>query len=180
MLLLVDNGSIYTTNLTDFFKKQSIPFEKTTSHLCKLDGLGRYDHIVLSGRRRNDQKTNVVNTCIVRHAVDNSTKLLGICYGAEIIALALGGTIKRCHSPRTGGRTVRVIKENSVCGGTLDVFESHRYEMASLPDGLVPLAESNECRYEIIRHETEPVFGTQFHPEMSPDGQNLIEQFCSL
>lgn len=180
MLLLVDNGSIYTTNLADFFERQSIPFEKTTPHLCRPDKLEKYDHIVLSGRRRNDQRTNAVNSGLVRHAVNSGTRLLGICYGAEIMALALGGTIKRRHSLRAGDGTARVTKENPLCGGTLDVFESHRYEVASLPDGLVPLAESEECRYEIIRHETEPVFGTQFHPEMSPDGQRLIGRFCSL
>lgn len=176
----MDNGSVYTSHLTDFFERRAIPFVKTVPHLCKPDGLGEYDHIVLSGRRRNEQKTNVANTRIVRHAVRNGTRLLGICYGAEIMALALGGTIKRRRCARTGSGTVRVTGENPICGGTLDVLESHGYEVASLPDVLVSIAESEECRHEIIRHRTEPVFGTQFHPEMSPDGQMLIERFCSL
>ncbi|TAK15610.1 MAG: glutamine amidotransferase, partial [Nitrosarchaeum sp.] len=28
--------------------------------------------------------------------------------------------------------------------------------------------------------DKKPIFGTQFHPEMSNDGQNLIQKFCSL
>jgi len=31
-----------------------------------------------------------------------------------------------------------------------------------------------------IQHKEKLIFGTQFHPEMSLNGNNLIENFCSL
>ncbi|MGI0057304.1 MAG: hypothetical protein ACREAK_08020 [Nitrosarchaeum sp.] len=31
-----------------------------------------------------------------------------------------------------------------------------------------------------MQYDGKPIFGTQFHPEMSHDGQNLIQKFCSL
>ena len=49
-----------------------------------------------------------------------------------------------------------------------------------LPTILIPLAESKNCKYEIIQYEKKPIFGTQFHPEMSQDGNDLIEKFCLL
>ncbi len=45
---------------------------------------------------------------------------------------------------------------------------------------LVVIGKSKNCKYEIIQHKEKPIFGTQFHPEMSIDGNNLIENFCSL
>jgi GMP synthase (glutamine-hydrolysing) len=45
---------------------------------------------------------------------------------------------------------------------------------------LVVTGKSKNCKYEIIQHKEKPIFGTQFHPEMSIDGNNLIENFCSL
>ena len=84
MLLVVDNGSIYTKQLTDFLTKKNFSFEKYTPHILKLNSLEKYESIILSGRRKNDKK------------------LLGICYGAEILALTLGGTIRKIKSIQKG------------------------------------------------------------------------------
>jgi len=54
------------------------------------------------------------------------------------------------------------------------------YEISKLPDMLISIGKSNNCKYEIIQHKEKLIFGTQFHPEMSLDGNNLIEHFCSL
>jgi len=40
---------------------------------------------------------------------------------------------------------------------------------------LTMIGKSNNCTYEIIQHKEKLIFGTQFHPEMSFDGNNLIE-----
>ena len=95
MLLVVDNGSIYTKNLIDFLNKKKISFEIQTPHLLKLNSLENYDSFILSGRRKNEKKTNEINSKIITFSIQNNRKLLGICYGAEILALTLGGTIKK-------------------------------------------------------------------------------------
>ena len=107
-------------------------------------------------------------------------KLLGICYGAEILSLTLGGTIRKTSLLQKGNETIKIFKENLISSDSLDVFESHKFEISKLPSVLVPLAESNNCKYEIIQYEKKLIFGTQFHPEMSQDGHDLIEKFCSL
>ena len=180
MLLVVDNGSIYTKNLTDFLNEKNILFEKQTSQLLDLDSLGNYDSIILSGRRKNEKKTNEINSKIITYSIKNNMKLLGICYGAEILALTLGGTIRKTSSLQKGNEMIKIFKENLISSDSLDVFESHGFEISKLPSVLVPLAESKKCKYEIIQYEKKPIFGTQFHPEMSQDGHDLIEKFCSL
>ena len=180
MLLVVDNGSIYTKNLTDFLTEKNILFEKQTPQPLDLNSLENYDSIILSGRRKNEKKTNEINSKIVTYSIKNDIKLLGICYGAEILALTLGGTIRKTLSLQKGNETIKIFKENLISSNSLDVFESHGFEISKLPSALVPLAESKNCKYEIIQYEKKLIFGTQFHPEMSQDGHDLIEKFCSL
>ena len=180
MLLVVDNGSIYTKNLTDFLKEKNIFFEKLTPQLLDLNSLGNYDSVILSGRRKNEKKINEINSKIIIYSIKNNIKLLGICYGAEILALTLGGTIRKISSLSKGNEIIKIFKENSISNDFLDVFESHRFEISKLPSVLIPLADSKNCKYEIIQYEKKQIFGTQFHPEMTLDGQDLIEKFCAL
>ena len=180
MLLVIDNGSIYTNNLIDFLKNKKITFEKQTPELVNLESLHVYNSFILSGRRKNEKKINEVNSKIINHAIKKNKKLLGICYGAEILALTLGGTIRKLDLPQKGNEQIRIQRENSLYNSNLQVFESHGFEISKLPSILLSIGESENCKFEIIQYGQKPIFGTQFHPEMSDDGKNLILKFCSL
>jgi len=67
LLLVVDNGSIYTKNLIDFLNDQNILFEKQTPQLLDLNSLEKYDSIILSGRRKNEKKINEINSKIITY-----------------------------------------------------------------------------------------------------------------
>ena len=179
-MLLVDNGSIYTDILVELLNKRDMSFERKTPGVLDLESLADFDSFILSGRRHNDKRTNMINSRIITHAVNHDKKLLGICYGAEILTLALGGTIKKSPKPRSGDEMVTAHKTNPLCSGSILVFESHRFEISRLPGDLALLAGSQNCKHEIIGHKQRLVFGTQFHPEMSWDGHTLIERFCNL
>ena len=96
------------------------------------------------------------------------------------MALTLGGTIRKTTIVQKGDESIQTLKDNLICNDSLRVFESHAFEISKLPSVLVPLADSKNCRYEIIQYEKKSIFGTQFHPEMSQDGNDLIEKFCLL
>ena len=106
--------------------------------------------------------------------------MLGICYGAEILAITLGGTIKKSDEHVGGQETVVIEKENEICLGEIDVTESHNYEISQLGSQLHSLASSKSCKHEVIKHNELDIFGTQFHPEMSNDGQSVIQAFLSI
>ena len=180
MLLVVDNGSVYTKNLTDFLTEKNFSFEKSLVQNFNLKSLPRYNSVILSGRRKNEKKINKTNSKIVIYCIKNNLKLLGICYGAEILTLTLGGTIRKSAYLQKGNEKINIHADNPFFKKEIHAFESHQFEIAKLPESLLAIASSKNCKYEIIQHSKKPIFGTQFHPEMSSDGHKLIEKFCLL
>jgi GMP synthase (glutamine-hydrolysing) len=180
MLLLVDNGSVFTKNIVEFLQHantahHTIPFDRVN-----LDDLHKFDSIILSGRRHNDQAMNALNSKLINHSISQKKTLLGICYGAEILALTVGGTIRKMSSIQKGPSAVQVMQKNPICDGIIQVYQSHSYEISALGKSLVHLGSSNSCKYEIIQYQNNNIYGTQFHPEMTKDGLSIIEKFISL
>ena len=180
MLLVVDNGSIYTKNLVNFLSEKKIKFTSQKFDEVNLSDIQQFNSFILSGRRKNDKKINAINSKIIEHAIYEKKSLLGICYGAEILATTLGGTIKKSDKHVKGEETVLVQKENKICQNEAQVFESHKYEISQLGNQLRSLASSRSCKHEIVKHDSLDIFGTQFHPEMSSDGQSIIKSFLSI
>ncbi len=180
MLLVVDNGSVYTKSILDFLKITDIEFEQLRFDEIPIASLGKYYPIILSGRRQNDPKMNTINAKIIKHALEDQKPLLGICYGAEILALTSGGTIKKMDAARQGLHEIDVIEENPICNGKIRAFESHSYMIARLDSSFKQLAKSPSCKFEIFQLNDHNIFGTQFHPEMSEDGRILLGKFVSI
>ena len=178
MLLLVDNGSVFTKDIANTLSNSDVKFEQKSFDEINSEEISKFDSYILSGRRQNDSKMNAKNSKIILHAVNEKKKLLGICYGAEILALALGGTIRKSSVIR--GEQEIISNENSLCVGKEIVFESHSYEISKLGNLLDCIAESETCKNEIVKHKDLSIFGTQFHPEMTKDGQTIITKFAKL
>ena len=180
MLLVVDNGSVYTSSLLDFLYNKKFDFKMKLSSRLELNELDNFDSFILTGRRQNEQKMNRINSQIILHVISEKKKLLGICYGSEILARTLGGTIKKSSSLIKGDETVIVSKKNPLIAGNLAVFQSHKYEISKLGEKLENLAGSQTCKHEVVKHDELNIFGTQFHPEMTRDGKTLVESFVNL
>ncbi len=180
MLLVVDNGSVYTKNLLDFLSEKKIQFKNKKHDQISLTEIQNFNSFILSGRRKNNQEMNALNSKIIQHAISTKKNLLGICYGAEILAITTGGAIKKNNILEKGIKKITIQKENPLCNGKIDVFESHNFEISRINKSLINLADSKNCVYEMIQLNNYNIFGTQFHPEMSSDGQEIIEAFVSL
>ena len=180
MLLVVDNGSVYTSSLLECMQSLGVDFEHHVFSDVSTINLDNYSSVILSGRRKNDSLMNATNSKLVLHSLDKNKSLLGICYGAEILALTLGGTIKKMASSRHGLHKVQVMTPNPLCNGKIDAFESHSYMVSTLGSPFTQIASSDDCKFEIFQYDDKNIFGTQFHPEMSPDGRLLLEQFSNI
>ena len=179
MLLIVENGSIFTPNIMDTLSKTETEFNVIPFDAINDFTLKKFNSFILSGRRKNNQKMNQKNSQIIKHAVREGKSLLGICYGAEILALTLGGTIKKTFAIN-GEQKISVTTKNQICQDDAVVFQSHNYEISKLGSDFCNIAHSETCKNEIFQHNNLDIFGTQFHPEMTKDGQEMIKKFTSL
>jgi GMP synthase (glutamine-hydrolysing) len=178
--LVLDNGSPFTTDILNLLDKldqkyDCKKFSEVSFHMT-------YGRVILSGRKKNDQRINSVNSSIIRTCHNNDIPLLGICYGAEIIALTFGGSIRRIEHVQ-GSTKITVFRKNDLMEENMltEVYESHSYNIARLPPEFISLARSYVSPYELFYHTTKKIYGTQFHPERSGEvGYNLFRNFVRL
>lgn len=178
-MLLLDNGSAYSDELESRLASLGCRPERVAPRRLGATALEGHSAFVLSGRAAPNRLSNVANARVISHARRAQAPLLGVCYGAEMLALCAGGSLRRMASPRRGLRTVRV-RADGAREWDLEAYESHAYEIARLPAGMESLARSDECAHEIIHAAGTRIYGTQFHPEMSDDGAALIGAFVRM
>ncbi len=112
--------------------------------------------------------------------------VLGICYGMQIGAELLGGTVAPAKAREYGAAKLHLLPEGAETGGFLGgvpeqttVWMSHGDQVQSLGADFIPLASTPTCPLAAIRHRNRPFFGVQFHPEVThtPHGAQIIENF---
>jgi GMP synthase (glutamine-hydrolysing) len=99
----------------------------------------------------------------VRRALDVGTPVLGVCFGGQLLARALGGTVGRAPRPERGFVTLGSADPAVLPAGTWMEFH---YDAFTLPPGAVELAR-NDVGVQAFTHG--PHLGLQFHPEITPD-----------
>lgn len=90
---------------------------------------------------------------------------LGICYGHQLLADVVGGTVEDMGEYEIGYQSVELVGDSLLFDGVdnpATVFETHSDRVAALPEGADLIAE-NEYGIQGFQHGD--VFGVQFHPE---------------
>ena len=179
----MDNLSPFTPNIQRCLDDLHLDHVRIEYSKIATSDLTNSSNVILSGRRKNSKEINSANSRIIRHCYENKKPLLGICYGAEIIALTLGGTIRRMPEHVQGQTSIKIGKKNPLTMERTDmsVYESHAFCVARLPKEFITLASSDSCQHEMFSHASNPIFGTQFHPEKSgSDGNIVIHSFVEI
>jgi len=108
--------------------------------------------------------------------------ILGICYGHQVLALALGGDVEQTETAEYG-RTDLEVGSDSVlfCGllGRQQVWMSHRDAVVRAPPGFVVTASTSVSPVAAMEDLERGFCGVQFHPEVvhTPRGQEILERF---
>lgn len=108
--------------------------------------------------------------------------ILGICYGAQLIANMLGGAVERTEVGEYGKTSIEVMGTGSLLDdhpGAHTVWMSHFSSIARVPSGCEVTGHSASAIAEFSNGTT--LFGVQYHPEVAhtPGGQRVFEEFLS-
>jgi GMP synthase (glutamine-hydrolysing) len=110
--------------------------------------------------------------------------ILGICYGAQLMAYLLGGEVERSEKREFGPAELFILRESPIFKGLSKekpyrVWMSHSDRIIKLPPGFICLARTEHSPYAVIAHENKPFFGVQFHPEVvhTEVGEEIIRNF---
>lgn len=185
-VLVVDNLSPYTGDIILCLNKLKASYTYKKFYENINHEISTYKGVILSGRSKPSRHINVANFNLVLECRLQGTPLLGICYGAEIMALALGGTIRRMLNPvrEMSNVSLSELPESNFFfqkHRSLYVYESHAYCIARMPDDFVSIATSRHCQKEIIVNLKRKMLGVQFHLEKSSDdGLVLLSGFLRL
>ena len=104
----------------------------------------------------------------VEDAIDEGVPCLGVCFGHQLLAHALGGTVEPMGDYEIGYRTVEHDGANPLLAGVDDeftVFTTHSDHVAELPPGATRFAQND---YGVHGFRKGDVFAVQFHPEYDP------------
>ncbi|MCS7286732.1 MAG: glutamine-hydrolyzing GMP synthase [Anaerolineae bacterium] len=108
--------------------------------------------------------------------------VLGICYGMQLLAKALGGKVAPAPRKEFGPAFLEVLDPDPLFAGLpprFQVWMSHGDRVEELPPDFKVLAKTENSPLAAIAHRELPVFGLQFHPEVvhTPLGKEIIANF---
>jgi GMP synthase (glutamine-hydrolysing) len=108
--------------------------------------------------------------------------ILGICYGAQLMAYELGGKVEAALIANMAKPQITLQKPSSLLQDVhkaTNVFMSHNDQVMRLPEGFYRDRFSASCPNAAFENDPSNLYATQFHPEVvhSEEGQRMLENF---
>jgi GMP synthase (glutamine-hydrolysing) len=183
-VLVVDFGAQYAQLIARRVRdlrvySEIVPHDITADELVALDPAA----VILSG---GPKSVHVDHAPRLDPAVFHlGVPVLGICYGAQLIAHQLGGIVGR-NEKGEYGRTVLHRRDDA--GSVLlhagvpaeqVVWMSHFDAITQVPQGFVATAATDNSPVAVLEDDQRRIYGVQYHPEVvhTPHGTALLEQF---
>jgi GMP synthase (glutamine-hydrolysing) len=113
--------------------------------------------------------------------------ILGICYGMQLVCRAEGSDVSPAAAREFGSTTCHTVETDPLLYGLPEstvVWMSHGDQVQGLSENFVTLAKTDTCPNAAIRHKSRPLYGLQFHPEVTHTRhgfeliQNFVRQVC--
>jgi GMP synthase (glutamine-hydrolysing) len=181
-ILILDFGSQYTQLIARRLRELFVYCEiHPYNHIPELSS--DIKGIILSGSPCSVNETDAPMVDLA--ALMSHSPLLGVCYGAQLLAKVYGGVVSRSDH-REYGRAMMQRTGNdshllSGLSGESQVWMSHGDTITALPAQAQVIAKTDSIPVAAFSLESEhPVYGIQFHPEVyhSTEGLALLKNFA--
>ena len=179
-VLILDFGSQYTQLIARRVRELNIYCEIFPFNNNKYK-ISDYKALILSGspysvRSEDSLKINIDN-------IRGVLPILGICYGAQLLAHNSGGVVKASKTREYGRANLQSIDNTnnlfSNIQNSSQVWMSHADTIFKLPPSTKRIASTKDVENAAFQFIDENTFGIQFHPEVyhSSDGKTLLKNF---
>jgi GMP synthase (glutamine-hydrolysing) len=179
-VLVVDFGAQYAQLIARRVREAHV-YSEIVPHTISADELAarRPMGVIFSG---GPKSVHVPGAPAIDPAIyDLGIPVLGICYGAQLIAQQLGGEVARTGRGEYGRTDLTPTAEPSLLLEPEHqvVWMSHFDSIVQAPAGFTVTASTPEAVVAVLEHESRRIHGVQFHPEVvhTPHGQALLRRF---
>jgi len=179
-VLVVDLGGQYSQLIARRVREARV-YSELVSYRSTVDELRRRNPaaLILSGGPASVYEDGAPR--VDPALFDLGVPTLGICYGAQLLALELGGRVDRTGASEFG-RTQLTASGGELFTGLAaeqTVWMSHRDTVVEPPTGARIVAASPSTPVAAFEDDRRRLYGVQFHPEVvhTPHGQDVLENF---
>jgi GMP synthase (glutamine-hydrolysing) len=180
-VLVVDFGAQYAQLIARRVREANV-YSEIVPHTASVDQLleRKPAAIILSGGPASVYAEDAPG--VDPALFETGVPVLGICYGFQAMAQALGGTVARTGRSEFGGTSVAVAHSGDLLQGSpaqQAVWMSHGDAVHEAPEGFEVLATSPGSPVAAFEDRDRRLYGLQWHPEVkhSPMGQRALENF---
>ncbi len=104
----------------------------------------------------------------VRSIAESGVPFVGVCFGHQLLAKALGGSVVKAGNGWGVGLKTSALDPSAGLGESLDLLYSHQDQVVSLPDEAEILGWTDDCPVSVFSIGGNMV-GIQGHPEFAPE-----------
>ena len=180
-VLVVDFGAQYAQLIARRVREAGV-YSELVPHSMPVDQILAKDPkaIILSGGPASVFEPGAPS--IDAKVFDAGIPMLGICYGFQIMAYELGGTVDKAALGEYGKTEAYIDDAADILAGSPSeqtTWMSHGIAVETAPEGFKVLAHTEGAPVAAMADEKRKLYGVQWHPEVkhSPMGQQLIENF---
>ena len=180
-ILVLDFGAQYSKLIARRVREANV-FSLILPYTASADEVKAHDPsaIILSGGPASVHADGAPKCA---HAIfELGVPVLGICYGAQLLAQELGGEVQRADKREYGIAHLSHTDPDGLLSGMdpqTQVWMSHGDLVTRLPEGYTAIGTTENCPYAAFANPAAKMYGVQFHPEVvhTPQGAKVFTNF---
>jgi len=183
-IAILDFGSQYTHLIARRIRECGVYSEIVPYNISARKLLSRRPSaIVLSG---GPASVTARNAPLCDKAIfEMGVPVLGICYGAQLMARLLGGKVTKAKKREYGHADLKIKSKKRLFEGLKSkepVWMSHGDKIVKLPKGFSIIGSTGNARIAAMENNTKRLYGVQFHPEVvhTPKGKKILKNFLKI